>query len=187
MATFEAITALDAQKQAGRVLSEKLELFVTLTGNDEDYETLGVVSQDNGLSGAFEYTDIEDGSVIWKTIPIKEGWTLEGKIMQTGNAKLIAHVLGKGQVDTTTTPGVTRIGLSSKPKVPGKYKYMAIGKMDDGRNVKIVFWQGQMKSESFKLSAADMANGTDYKLVGTPDYTKDAEEQLGYIEFEDAA
>jgi hypothetical protein len=64
---------------------------------------------------------------------------------------------------------------------------MMLGELDDGSAVKIIFWKGQMRTESGALNASQMAEGMDYKIQATPDYTQAEEIQLGYIDIEDAA
>jgi hypothetical protein len=183
---YAPYTALNAAKEILRTIVRKWEIFVSLTGLEADFETVGVISNDNSVGVDKKFQDIMDGEVPWLTVPLSENLKLTGKFIGTGNAELLAFMLGKSEIDSTTIPGSKIIGISDKPQVPGKYLMKAESELQDGKKITVYIWKGQSKSESFNLAMGNF-DGSDYTLQATPDYTKDSKERMGRIIIEDAA
>ena len=183
---YAAFTALNAAKETLRTLVKKWEIYVSLTGLEADFETVGVISNDNTAGIEKKFQDIMDGEAIWLTVPLAENLTLSGKFLGQGNAELLAYMLGKTKVDATSIPGSKIIGISDSPEVPPKLLVKAEGKMQDGKKMTVKIWKAQSKTESTTLAKGNF-DGSDFKIVATPDYTKSEDERMGQIIIEDAA
>jgi len=183
---YAAFTALNAAKDTLRTLVRKWEIFVSLTGLIADFETVGVISNDNTVGIEKKFQDIMDGEVIWLTVPLSENLKITGKFLGQGNAELLAYMLGKSKIDSSTISGSKIIGLSHKPEVPKKCLVKAEAEMQDGRKITVMMWKAQAKSESINLAMGSF-DGSDFTILATPDYTKAADETMGQIIIEDAA
>jgi len=183
---YAAFTALHAAKDDIRILAKKWEIYVSLTGLDADFESVGVISNDNTVGIEKKFQDIMDGESVWLTLPLSENISLSGKFLGVGNAELLAYMLGKNKVAADSVQGTKTVGISDVPTVPPKCLVKAESKLHDGKTITVILWKAQAKSESINLAVGSY-DGADFKLVATPDYSKDEDERMGQIIIEDAA
>jgi hypothetical protein len=197
MSPFSPVTAINADIANGAAISEEFEVFVCMEP-DTDMETatttagfvsaldkcafeeIGKVQSDSAFKIAREFINVGED---WLNIPKNETVTIEGKLLQTGNIEVVAHVLGK-PVDTTSDTEYDILGLSDKPEIPGKYLYRLASSASDGRKVLIYFWRGQMVCPEFSIQGNDPSNPPAFTLNASPDTSKPKEIRRGLVLFE---
>ena len=194
---FSAITAIEADIANGAAISEEFEMSVCFNPHsslDAAYSTddlttalgscvfeeVGKIQSDSALKIAREFIDVGDD---WLNIPKNEKVSVEGKLLQTGDVKVVAHILGKS-LDSTSDDKYDILGLSDKPEIPGKYLYRLMSSTSDGRKVLIYFWRGQMVCPEFSIQGNDPANPPTFTLNAAPDTSKVKEIRRGIVLYE---
>ena len=197
---FAPVTMINADIANGSAISEEFEMAVCFApaaalGAAETtasltaalvecaFEEVGKIQSDSALKIAREFIDVGDD---WLNIPKNEKASVEGKLLQTGDARVVAHVLGK-PIDTTSDTGFDIIGLSDKPEIPGKYLYRLASSTSDGRKVLIYFWKGQMVCPEFSVQGNDPSNPPTFTLNAAPDTAKPKEIRRGIVLYEKKA
>jgi len=177
---FSPVTAIAADIANGSAISEEFELWVSLAGDPEGvYEEVGKIQSDGALKIAREFVELGDD---WLNLPKTEKASFEGKLLQTGDIRVMAHILGKSIDQSGTEYDV--VGLSDKPEPPGKYPYQLRSSTSDGRAIIIQFWKGQMVCPEFSVQGNDPSNPPTFTLNAAPDPTKGKHIRRGEIRYE---
>jgi hypothetical protein len=194
---FSPVTAISADIANGAAISEEFELAVCFNPSQAlsaagevapaatavkgcTFEDIGKVQSDSALKIAREFIDVGDD---WLNLPKNEKVSIEGKLLQTGDIRVVAHVLGKS-IDADSDTGYEILGLSDKPEVPGKYLYKLSTSTSDGREVIVYFWKGQMVCPDFSIQGNDPSNPPAFTLNAAPDPSKSKEIRRGMVMFE---
>lgn len=179
---FAPYTEINADPDTGRTFSRRFELKAAYHGDPEGvYESCGEIESDAAANIVREYIELGEN---WKTLPVSEKIEIDYKLLQTGDAKVLAHFLGKQNIDTAMKPGYTAIGLSHVPQPAKIIPYQLVGKLDDGQKIIIQLWRGQAKAENTSL-VGKPGNPPSGKIVALIDSTRAEEISRGVIYIQD--